>query len=88
VYVDSVSVGSTPITQGSIAPGTHLVEIKYAGYQTYSAQAVVDAGETTTVAPALVKSPATLPLSPITVLVGLVIAGLLCITLTYGRKPE
>lgn len=86
VYVDSVSIGSTPITQGSIAPGTHLVEIKYAGYQTYAAQAVVVAGETTTVAPALVKSPSSLPLSPITVLVGLVIAGLLCIILPRGRK--
>jgi len=85
VYVDSVSVGSTPLTQGSIAPGTHLVEIKYSGYQTYSAQAVVKAGETTTVAPALVKSSPSLPLSPLTVLIGLVIAGLLCIILPYGR---
>ena len=88
VYVDSVSVGSTPITQGSIAPGTHLVDIKYSGYQTYSAQAVVNAGETTTVAPALVKSPSPLPLSPMTVLVGLVIAGLLCVVLPSGKKPE
>ena len=88
VFVDSVSVGSTPLTQGSIAPGTHLVEIKYSGYQTYSAQAIVKAGETTTVAPALVKSPATLPVSPLTVLVGLVVAGLLCILLPHGRRPE
>jgi len=83
-----MSIGSTPLTQGSVAPGNHLVEIKSPGYTTYYAQAVVKAGETTTVAPVLVKSSPTLPLSPLTVLAGLMIAGLLCIILPCGRKSE
>lgn len=77
VFVDSAAIGSTPITQGDVAPGTHLVEIKSPGYSTYAAYAIVKAGEITTVSPVLSRNTSFLPLSPLSALAGLVIAGAL-----------
>lgn len=88
VFVDSVSLGATPLTQGSIAPGTHLVEVKSPGYSTYTAYAVVKAGETTTITPTLTKSTSLLPLSPLTALAGLVIAGLLAVAFGGPRRTR
>jgi len=88
VFVDSVSMGVTPITLANIAPGSHLVEIKSPGYLAFSLQVSVNAGETTSISPALVKSPLSLPLSPITVLAGLVIAGTLFLAHSATRKNQ
>lgn len=88
VYVDSAALGSTPITKGDIAPGTHLVEIKNPGYTTYTAYAVVKAGEVTTVSPALTKNASFLPLSPLSALAGLVIAAALIGIAATSRRTR
>lgn len=88
VYVDSVSKGVTPITLANIAPGSHLVEIKSPGYLTFSLQVTVNAGETTSLSPNMVKSPLSLPLSPLVALAGLVIAGMLFLVRSAARKDE
>ncbi len=86
VYVDSVSMGVTPITLDNIAPGSHLVEIKSPGYLTFSLQVTVNAGETTSLSPNMVKSPLSLPASPLVALGGLVIAGMLFLVRSAARK--
>lgn len=88
VYVDSVSVGIAPITLGNIAPGSYLVEVKNPGYLSFSVQAIVQAGETTSLSPTLIKNPVSLPVSPITALFGLLIAGALFLVLSGARKGE
>jgi hypothetical protein len=88
VSVDSASMGVTPITLANIAPGTHTVEIRSPGYLTFSLQVTVNAGETTTLSPALVKSPLSLPLSPVTILAGLIIAGAVFLVGFAVRKTE
>lgn len=88
VYVDSVSMGVTPITLANIAPGTHTVEIRSPGYLTFSLQVTVNAGETTSLSPALVKSPLSIPLSPITILAGVIIAGAVFVACFAARKTE
>jgi len=88
VYVDSVSMGVTPITLANIAPGTHTVEIRSPGYLTFSLQVMVNAGETTSLSPALVKSPLSLPLSPVTTLAGVIIAGVVLLVGCAARKTE
>lgn len=88
VYVDSVSKGVTPITLANIAPGSHLVEIKSPGYLTFSLQVTVNAGETTSLSPNLVKSPLSVPLTPVSALAGLVIAGMLFLIRSAARKDE
>lgn len=86
VYVDSVSMGVTPITLANIAPGSHLVEIKSPGYLTFSLQVTVNAGETTSLSPNMVKSPLSLPVSPLVALGGLVIAGMLFLVRSAAKK--
>ena len=88
VYVDSAAMGVTPITLANIAPGTHTVEIRSPGYLTFSLQVTVNAGETTSLSPALVKSPLSLPLSPVTTLVGVIIAGAVLVACFAARKTE
>lgn len=88
VYVDSVSMGVTPITLANIAPGTHTVEIRSPGYMTFSLQVTVNAGETTSLSPALVKNPLPVPLSLFVVLAGLVIAGAAFLARSAARKRE
>ncbi|MFA6331797.1 MAG: PEGA domain-containing protein [Methanoregula sp.] len=88
VYVDSVSMGMTPITLANIPPGSHSIEIHAPGFLTYTVQATVNAGETTSVSPSLVRNPVAQPLSPITVLAGMGIAGILFISLSARRKNE
>jgi len=88
VYVDSVSMGITPITLANIAPGTHTVEIRSPGYLTFSLQVTVNAGETTSLSPALVKSPLSIPLSPITTIAGVIIAGVVLLVGCAARKAE
>jgi hypothetical protein len=86
VFVDSVSMGTTPVTLGSITPGNHVVEIKSPGYLPFSLQVNINASETTSLAPSLVKNPVPTPLSPVTVIAGLVVAGMLFFVLSAGRK--
>ncbi|HEX3000943.1 MAG TPA: PEGA domain-containing protein [Methanoregula sp.] len=88
VYVDSVSRGVTPITLANIAPGTHTIEIRSPGYLTFNLQVTVNAGETTSLSPALVKSPLSLPLSPVTTLAGVLIAGAVFLAVLAARKTE
>ncbi|AGB02486.1 PEGA domain-containing protein [Methanoregula formicica] len=88
IYVDSVNMGVTPITLANIASGTHTVEIRSPGYLTFSLQVTVNAGETTSLSPALVKSPLSLPLSPVTTLAGLIIAGAVFLIGCAARKTE
>jgi hypothetical protein len=86
VFLDSVSVGVTPITLGSITPGNHLVEIKPPGYFAYSVQVTVKPAETTSLSPTLVKNPLSLPVSPVTACAGLLIAGFLFVAFSAGRR--
>jgi hypothetical protein len=88
VSVDSVPMGVTPITLANIAPGSHQVEIRSPGYLTFSLQVDVRAGETTTIAPTLVKNPLSLPLSPLVALAGLSIAASLFLVRSATRKSE
>lgn len=76
VYLDSVLMGKTPVNLGNLNYGSHLIEIKSSGYQPYSLLASVQEGSQVTLSPVLVKSPSPIPLSPVTVLVGLFMAGM------------
>ncbi len=84
VYLDSVMMGKTPVDLGNINYGNHLVEIKYPGYQTYSAQVTVKDSAPATLSPVLQKSPSSIPLSPVTALIGVFITG--AIALVWKRK--
>jgi hypothetical protein len=86
VYLDSTPMGNTPVTLQNLTPGSHLVEIKNPGYLPYSVQVSVKAGEQTAVIPTLVKNPLSLPLSPITTLLGLIIAGAIVFVMSAERK--
>ncbi|MDO8871360.1 MAG: PEGA domain-containing protein [Methanoregula sp.] len=73
VYLDSVMMGKTPVDLGNLNYGSHLVEIKSPGYQTYSVQVTVQDGTPVTLSPVLLKSPSSIPLSPVTAIIGLFI---------------
>jgi hypothetical protein len=88
VFIDSVALGTTPVTLGDIAPGSHLVELKSPGYLTFSLQIDVKPGETTSISPVLVKSPVPTPLSPITAIAGILIAGICFLVLSAARKSS
>lgn len=83
VYLDSVMMGKTPVDLGNINYGSYLVEIKSPGYQTYSVQVTVKDGSPVTLSPVLLKSPSSIPLSPVTVLIGLFIT--IVIALVWKR---
>ena len=72
-------MGKTPVNLGNLNYGSHLIEIKSSGYQPYSLRASVQEGSQVTLSPVLVKSPSPIPLSPVTVLVGLFMAGLVAL---------
>jgi hypothetical protein len=86
VYLDSAPMGNTPVTLQNLTPGSHLVEIKNPGYLPYSVQVLVKAGEQTVVISTLVKNPLSLPLSPVTTLFGLIIAGVAVFVISAERK--
>jgi hypothetical protein len=81
-------MGVTPITLANIAPGTHTVEIRSPGYLTFSLPVTVYAGETTSLSPVLVKSPLSLPVSPVTTLAGVIIAGVVLLVGCAVRKTD
>lgn len=70
VSLDSAVVGTTPLTLDSVAAGTHTVELKMPGYLTSTTDIVVSSGQTSQIAPELVKSPGSLPLSPLLAIIG------------------
>ena len=77
VYLDSVMMGKTPVDLGNINYGSHLVEVKSPGYQTYSVQVTVKDGSPVILSTVLQKSPSSIPLSPVTALIGLLISGVI-----------
>ena len=83
VYLDSVMMGKTPLDLGNLNYGSHQVEINSPGYQPYAVQVTVSEGIPATLSPVLQKSPSSIPLSPITVLIGLFISG--AIALVWKR---
>ncbi|WP_457631144.1 PEGA domain-containing protein [Oceanithermus sp.] len=54
VYIDGAYRGRTPLTIG-LNPGTHDVELRLPGYQTYRVRVQVRAGQTSRVSPRLVR---------------------------------
>lgn len=70
VSLDSAVVGKTPLTLDSVAAGTHTVELKMPGYLTSTTDIIVTSGQTSQIAPELVKSPGSLPLSPLLAIIG------------------
>ena len=84
VYLDSVMVGKTPVELGNLTYGSHMVEIKTPGYLPYSVQVTVRPGEPATLSPVLLKSPSSIPLSPLIALTGLIIYG--AVALAWRRR--
>lgn len=83
VYIDSVMVGMTPVDLTNLNYGSHMIEIKSPGYQTSSVQVTVNEGVPVSFAPVLLKTPSAIPLSPVTVLIGILITG--AIALVWRR---
>ncbi len=79
VYVDNVMLGKSPVDLSNLNYGSHQIEIKSPGYQTYTVQVTVREGAPVTVSPVLLKNPSSIPLSPFTVLIGLIISCVLAI---------
>ncbi len=85
VSVDSVMMGQTPLNLPNISAGNHKVELKIGGYQPYSAQVTVKAGETVTVAPALLKNASPIPLPVLVPVLGVLVSAALVIALSVRR---
>ena len=75
VFLDSVMIGNSPVDLNNLPSGSHLIELKTPGYQPYSLQVNLTDGARVTLSPILQKNPAPIPLSPVTVLIGLIITG-------------
>jgi hypothetical protein len=75
VFLDSVMIGNTPVDLNNLSFGSHLIELKTPGYQPYSIQVNLTDGAQVTLSPFLQKTPPAIPLSPVTVLIGLIITG-------------
>jgi hypothetical protein len=82
VYVDNVFVGLTPLTFSNVVPGQYSIDIRLAGYNTFSTTGMVTAGQNIQVFAALspvapVTTPTTkAPVSPVLGVLALCIAGL------------
>ncbi len=83
VFLDSVMMGNTPVDLNNLPSGSHLIELKTPGYQPYSLQVNLTDSAQVTLSPFLQKTPPAIPLSPVTVLIGLIIAG--AIALVWRR---
>jgi hypothetical protein len=88
IYLDNVFKGITPSTLDSITPGTHTLVLKLNGYQDYSSQIQVVAGQTTQVSATLVETatPTSTPTTGSAPIIGLAAVALL--VLLVRRKPE
>jgi hypothetical protein len=93
VYVDNVYVGLTPLTFSNVVPGQYTVEVRLAGYNTFSATGMVTAGQNVQVYAALspvapITTPTTsAPASPVTVVMALCILSLAGILVLRRKKP-
>jgi len=58
VFVDGIYYGSTPATVGNLAPGSHPVKLRLAGYSEYSSTVTISPGATTSMSPTLIPNPA------------------------------
>ncbi|MEN6397304.1 MAG: PEGA domain-containing protein [Methanoregula sp.] len=85
VYLDSVMVGTTPLTLTSVSYGAHTVDIKLPGYLTCSINVVVSENKPTEIAPEMVSAPG-LPLSPMIAIVSCIAAVVLFIV--SGKKKK
>jgi len=45
VYYDGIMKGNTPITLNNLIPGTHQIQIKQTGYETFTQQIQINSGE-------------------------------------------
>jgi hypothetical protein len=61
VYLDNAFRGLSPMTLDSMSPGTHAVLISLSGYQDWSSQIQVTAGQTTQIAATLLPVPTPTP---------------------------
>jgi len=86
VYLDSVLVGTTPLTLNTVSPGAHTVEIRSPGYMPCSIGITVSEGKATEISPEMVKSPSGLPLSPFAAIFGSIIGALCIIAVRSHRK--
>lgn len=87
VFLDSVIAGQTPLELAPVSYGTHLVEIKAPGYQTYSVQVPVDSEEAKEINTVLLKHSASTPVAPLTLVLGLLISCALVGIASRRRKP-
>jgi len=87
-YLDSVLMGTTPLTIPNVAAGSHQIDIKAPGYITYTVQQTVKDGETATLSPTLLKSTSFTPLSPFTAILGVLIFAGATVFWHSGRKKE
>lgn len=88
VYLDNVYKGIAPMNIDSVTPGAHSLLLKLNGYQDYSSQIQVTAGQTTQVSATLqeVATPTPTPTTGSAPIVGLAAVALL--VLLIRRKPE
>ncbi len=57
IYLDNQYLGITPLTQSGVAPGSHQVRLALTGYQDWSNQIQVTAGQNTPVSAGLAEVP-------------------------------
>ncbi|MBP1929633.1 hypothetical protein J2741_002180 [Methanolinea mesophila] len=88
IYLDNVFKGITPSTIDSITPGTHSLLLKLNGYQDYSSQIQVTAGQTTQVSATMVQvtTPTPTPTTGSAAFIG--VAAVALLVLLVRRKPE
>ena len=68
-------IGKTPIDLGNLTYGRHQIDIKSPGYVPSSIQVTVLEGAPVILSLDLLKNPSPTPLSPFTVLTGILITG-------------
>lgn len=88
MYLDNIFKGLTPITLDSITPGTHTVLIKLSGYQDYSSQVQVTAGQTTQISATLIQAATPTPTPTVSgpAFPLVVLGALAALVLLAGRK--
>ena len=86
VYLDSVLVGTTPLTLNTVSPGAHTVEIRSPRYLPCSIGITVSEGKATEMSPEMVKSPSSIPLSPFAAVFGCIIGALCIVAVRSHRK--
>jgi hypothetical protein len=90
MYLDNVFKGLTPITLDSITPGTHSVLIKLSGYQDFSSQVQVTAGQTSQITATLipVATPTPTPTATGAAFPLVVLGALAAVVFLAGRKGK